>query len=84
MTFEHGIIAVTETWLRDGVLNSVLFPSNYSVYRHDRSYGVRGGGVLLAVNGDFYTSQLCELDCSVESVDMVCVKISVSSRVLFL
>ncbi|XP_044744098.1 uncharacterized protein LOC123306264 [Coccinella septempunctata] len=75
--------SVTETWLRDGVSDSELFPGNYSVYRKDRAYGVRGGGVLLAVNDDLFTSELCELEYSVESVDMVYVKISVASGLLF-
>lgn len=56
---DHRISAITEIWLRDGESNSKLFPENYLVYRGDRSYGVRGAGVLLAVNDDFCTSRWC-------------------------
>ena len=41
------IIAITETWLHEGIADNEILPSSYNVLRNDR--GSRGGGVLLAV-----------------------------------
>lgn len=50
MSFD--VICLVETWLSDDLLNSELFPSDYSVIRRDRNFDSvnrkRGGGVLLA------------------------------------
>ena len=42
------IIAITETWLSDYVLNNELLPSNFNITRTDRA--TRGGGVMLAIH----------------------------------
>lgn len=41
------IIVGTESWLRPDIMNSEIFPSNYTVYRRDRD--TSGGGVFIAV-----------------------------------
>ena len=41
------IIAVTETWLTDKILDNEILPSDYSIIRKDRH--TRGGGVMLAI-----------------------------------
>ncbi|KAG5894985.1 hypothetical protein JTB14_014871 [Gonioctena quinquepunctata] len=48
---------------------------NYSVYRKDRSYGSRGGGVLLAVDKDLFNSEEFPLTCSIEKIDILGVEI---------
>lgn len=49
---DYHVIAVSETWLRDGILDSEL-SSNYQFFRKDRSPATselrRGGGCLVAV-----------------------------------
>lgn len=50
---EFDIIALTETWLVDGITDTELFGDQYMVWRRDRDYCLtgqtRGGGVLIAV-----------------------------------
>ena len=47
------VVAVTETWLHDGYLDSeVLSSSLYTIFRKDRVGNKIGGGVLLAVKAD--------------------------------
>ena len=48
------LIALTETWLKNYIYNNELIPTNYTVYRNDRTS--RGGGVMLAVNSNFNSS----------------------------
>jgi len=52
MQLDHQIIALSESWLTDDINSNELFPSNYCVFRRDRSSGAsakqRGGGVLIA------------------------------------
>src|ERR1051325_382521 len=49
-SFEYQIICISETWLDDNFINSLLDPDNkYSIYRKDRADGVRGGGVCIFV-----------------------------------
>ena len=47
------IIAITETWLHEGIADNEIFPFSYNVLRNDR--GSIGGGVLLAF---WYMSQI--------------------------
>ena len=55
-------IAVTETWLQDGVYNHELFNDNYVLFRKDRRLDImdvtRGGGVLLGVRHDITASKV--------------------------
>ena len=46
--------AYPETWLSSHIYDSEIFPSNFVVYRKDRSS--RGGGVLIAINSLFHSS----------------------------
>ena len=49
------IIAITETWLHEGIADNEILPSSYNVLRNDR--GSRGGGVLLAVKSNISCSR---------------------------
>ena len=49
LTNHFDIIALTETWLNHSVTNHEILPHDYTIYRKDRDYGKRGGGILLPV-----------------------------------
>ena len=70
------IFAITETWLSSSVLNNEIFPSSFTVFRHDR--GSRGGGVLLAVHQSLSSHQLP----SPSHLELVTVKVTHSSSVI--
>ena len=42
------IIAITETWLTDNILDNEILPTGFKIFRNDRDS--RGGGVLLAIH----------------------------------
>ena len=44
---DYNIIAITDTWLSDNILDQEIIPTDYTIYSKDRSS--RGGGVMLAV-----------------------------------
>ena len=47
-------MALTETWLKSYIYNNELIPTNYAIYRNDRTS--RGGGVMLAINNNISSS----------------------------
>ena len=47
------IICITETWLR---LSQTIKIKNYTIYRHDRLDGHRGGGVAILVDNNIVSS----------------------------
>lgn len=61
----YQLIAITETWLRDGFYDAELFPSDFVLYRCDRRAQLAGrtmgGGVLLAVHS---SKKSCSIDVS--------------------
>ena len=59
------IIAITESWLSEPVLNNEILPTDYTIYRRDRSS--RGGGVLLCVNQSI-PSNLILSHCNLELI----------------
>ena len=56
------IIAITESWLKNDISDSEIFPHNYVVFRKDRitegSKVSRGGGVVLAFKDTLSTTNL--------------------------
>jgi len=56
---EYSVVCICESWLKDCILDSELFNTNYSVYRRDREMGLGGktdgGGVLMAVSSDLWS-----------------------------
>ena len=46
------VVAVTETWLHQGILDTEILDSNYIIFRRDRPQQQRGGGVLICVKSD--------------------------------
>lgn len=56
---EFDRIALSETWLHEGILNGELFVNDYCVFRKDRGLGFsRDRGVLLALRSDVLTEKL--------------------------
>ncbi|KAH0808663.1 hypothetical protein GEV33_014128 [Tenebrio molitor] len=84
----YNIIALTETWLHEGISDSELFDlSTFTVFRHDRitvpEGPRRGGGVLLAVRNEF-NAERCEVVCDVLSrTDLLLVKINFNYRAVY-
>lgn len=75
---DYSIYAFTETALNDSIASNELFPSNFSVYRCDRSEKTSKktskGGVLVAVNKSL-DSQLIE-SCEDNGCEQVWVKVT--------
>lgn len=76
----YHLFALTETWLGGAILDSELFPPDFTVLRKDRcshSTGMRrGGGVLLAIRSGIRVQALdlesaCDSLASIPSVDIV-------------
>ena len=61
-TTKPDIIIGTETWLDPSITSSEYFPaSRYTVYRRDRppnSKGQSHGGVLIAINSEFESTEI--------------------------
>ena len=59
---ESQLIAVTKTWIQDGLYSYGLFNKNYVIYRKHRNLDLmnltRGGGVLLGVRHDITASKI--------------------------
>lgn len=53
---DPDVVALTETWLHDGVYDSEIAPSGFNVYRRDR--GSRGGGVALLVKNIYRIARM--------------------------
>ena len=43
------VVAITETWLHQRIMDTEILDSNYVIFRRDRQQGQRGGGVLHTV-----------------------------------
>lgn len=70
---EFDIIVLSETWLRNDILDSELFNNDYFVYRRDReSSGFHskktGGGVLIAVSKKYNSYRLSNFESMCEDV----------------
>ncbi|ELT90398.1 hypothetical protein CAPTEDRAFT_202275 [Capitella teleta] len=80
-TFEVHLVAITETWLTEDVLDSEVLPQNMQCHRKNRSetrQSVRGGGLLLGIDNRLPSKRRLDLKCECEI--LVC-EISGSSRV---
>ena len=58
------LVAITETWLHNGVSDGEIFPDSYIVHRRDRES--RGGGVLLAIKSSSLCFRRCDLETECE------------------
>ena len=62
------MICLTETWLHPSILDSVLFLSNYVLFRRDRLSSI-GGGVCIYVNAKLHCRRLTDFESpSIESL----------------
>ena len=71
---KYDIVALTETWLKEGITNAEVFQMEYEVYRQNRNYKLmgldRGGEVLMAVRKNLQVTQLSlsgikDTDCDI-------------------
>ena len=60
------IVSGTESWLNHTIRSSEVFPSEYTVYRKDRSK--LGGGVFLLIHKDIISSEETELKADCETI----------------
>ena len=56
------VVAVTETWLHQRILDTEILDSNYIIFRRDRSQLQRGGGVMICVKSDFISIRRRDLE----------------------
>ncbi|XP_072041142.1 uncharacterized protein [Amphiura filiformis] len=64
-THKPDILIGTESWLAEGVSNSEIFPTGYSVVRKDRPTGNNDrshGGIFIAMRSDLIASHRIDLD----------------------
>ena len=71
------IIAVTETWLSDNILDNEILPNSYSIVRKDRQS--RGGGVMLAIKN----SKSYEVMPSPPNLELIIIRIASSIPVIY-
>ena len=56
------VVAVTETWLHQGILDTEILDVNYIILRRDRPQLQRGGGVMICVKSDFISVRRRDLE----------------------
>ncbi|ELU12314.1 hypothetical protein CAPTEDRAFT_189455 [Capitella teleta] len=69
-TFEVHLVAITETWLTEDVLDSKVLPQNMQCHRKDRSetrQSVLGGGLLLGIDNRLPSKRRPDLECEYNS-----------------
>ena len=62
---EPDVIIGTESWLTPEIMNSEIFPQNYTIFRHDR-LNRKGGGVFIMIRkplicSEIQTTSNCEI-----------------------
>lgn len=86
---DYELIAISETWIQNGLHDSELVTDAYTVYRKDRSLDIlnvkKGGGVLLAVKHNLRSVQLnlAKLQDLVPESDVVGCEIFVESSSIY-
>ena len=68
------VVAITETWLHQGIMDTEILDSSYVIFRRDRQQGQRGGGVLLCLKSDFLSVRRRDLE--MDEVEAVVCEIS--------
>lgn len=80
LTNNYDIVLFTETWLSPSVSNSEFVDNNYIIFRQDRK-SKRGGGSLVALKNSFSATPL---NINIPDIEVVCVKIYLSTCTLLL
>ena len=65
-THSPDVIFGMESWLKPGIKNSEVFPSDYIIYRHDQADGY--GGVFVACHDTLLTHEIYPSTLSCELV----------------
>ena len=80
MLYDYSIIGVSETWLHNGIPDSAVDITNYSIVRQDRA--TRAGGVAVYIKSDIeYSTILIE---SKEFIEQIWLKTKISNKVLII
>jgi len=74
-TIQIDLVAVTESWFRNDMDDSLLTISGYNIFRKDRADG-RGGGVCVFLNDDISSQRRLDL----ERPDLECLWLTVRPR----
>ncbi|XP_053686454.1 uncharacterized protein LOC128735992 [Sabethes cyaneus] len=84
LALDYDVFAFTETYLDQSVVDEMLFPAHFLVYRCDRNLSnsdkQSGGGTLIAVNRRLSSSD----HITAENNEALCVKIKLAAEALFL
>ena len=82
---EYDIVALTETWLQESVIDSEIFCDRYHIYRRDRAIRAdgpkTGGGVLFAVRSSYNSEQI--IHESFNDIEFISVKVMFSQKALY-
>ena len=77
------IIVFTETWLKPNALDSEIFCSSFTIYRHDRRSFA--GGLLIAIQNSCFSELVILPDfISVSNIEFLAVGIVFASQCLLL
>lgn len=83
----NDVIIVTESWLDDSIADNELFDDKYVVYRADRDKVLTGkslgGGVLIAVNRNISSVEVC-MDWIGNEIELKGVKVVSNNQTIFL
>jgi len=61
LQYSPKLVAITETWCNESVIDSEIHLDNYKLYRNDRKSG-RGGGVLLYIHCSLFFTPCAALN----------------------
>ena len=87
---DYDVVAITETWIQDGVCDSELFGDSYIVYRKDRDLNAlnvsKGGGVLIGVKQNLISNKidLSNLVTQLPAVDVVGCRMVINGKTIYL
>lgn len=74
---ESDVVLITETWLCEGILDTELCNSSYSIFRRDRGYGL-GGGVMILCAEHLHACARPEW----QKPDLECIWVTIPARSL--
>jgi Reverse transcriptase (RNA-dependent DNA polymerase)/Endonuclease-reverse transcriptase len=83
-SFEYQIVCITETWLDISMPDGLLDPENrYRIFRKDRPFDRRGGGVCIFVVGSLNSYNCnCDVDSTDNNIEIVAASIVIGSATI--
>lgn len=75
-SFDFDVIVISETWLNESINDCEIICTNYNLYRLDRnilnSSKKSGGGVMVAVNKNYSSELVSDLNIDIEFICIRC------------